>query len=48
MLLALGSLTQDVSHVLGAIALLGQDFLKDIESWNITAEMNDFALKGKI
>ena len=45
-LLGLGSLTQDVTHVLGAIEYLGQDFLKDIKSWNINAEMNDFRLKA--
>ena len=48
MLLALGSLTQDVSHVLAAIALLGQDFLHDVESWKISEEMNDFAFKSKL
>ena len=46
MLLALGALTQDVSHVLGAIALLGEDFRKDVESWKVTEDMNDFSIKS--
>ena len=46
MLLALGSLTQDVNHILSAIELLGKDFLSDIKSWKISEDMNDFNLKG--
>jgi hypothetical protein len=46
MLLALGSLTQDVTHILSAIELLGKDFLSDIKSWKISEDMNDFNLKG--
>lgn len=48
MLLGLGALTQDVRHLLGAIQLLGQDFLKDIDSWTISDEMNDFTLKAQM
>ena len=46
MLLALGALTKDVSHVLGAIALLGSEFAKDVESWKVTEDMNDFTIKS--
>ena len=46
MLLALGALTKDVSHVLGAIALLGSEFAKDVESWKVTEDMNDFTIKN--
>ena len=46
MLLALGSLTQDVTHILSVIELLGKDFLSDIKSWKVSEDMNDFNLKG--
>ena len=48
MLLALGALTQDVSHVLGAIAILGNGFSNNVKSWKITEEMNDFTIKNQL
>ena len=48
MLLGLGSLSQNVTHVLGAIEMLGQDFHEDVEAWEINDEINDLAQNGKI